>query len=241
MKKLLLFLIPLAALAMTGCGKNDEGNKFWISYGTVETVDSRGEPATIRRDDGARLAIAANNIPQAVFEEGDRLWLHYNILGDTPDGYSIRLNSTQTILCKQPVLASEVDEEDHVGEDPVIVREAWFGGKYLNIHFEVGRQDSQKAHYINLVVDDLNAYPVQDGEVHVTLKHSAEGDPQTRRSSGLVSFDLMSLIPDQGTNVDIVLHWEDFEGEKQDDGNFVPWGGNETPRAAEQTSTAIFG
>jgi hypothetical protein len=225
MKKLIfaLIIVPVMAWSLAGCSKDGNGDKFWISYGTVETVNSGGQPGMIVRDDGAELHISANMIPQAVFEAGDRLWVNYTILGDASDGYQVRLNSAYEILRKDPVVKSEITEDDHVGDDPVRVVDAWFGGVYLNVYFGLMRQDPALVHYINLVVDDEGVY--DDGKVHVYLKHSAEGDAESRMSYGMVSFDITGLIPDGANSVDIMLHWTDYDGGNYNDsGVFTPYG-----------------
>lgn len=94
------------------------------------------------------------------------------------------------LLTKMPVYLSELtpDEIDSLGTDPIDIENAWFGaGEYLNIEFIIFVNDPQKAHFLNLVVDEEKSTPE---EVFVTLRHNAFKDETRQKGWGRVSFDI---------------------------------------------------
>ncbi len=233
MKKLFLIIAPLALL-LSGCNKEEsEYDKYWISYGTVvelpSAVPENSLYTVILRDDGARLVVTSNMIPQLTLEMGDRLIINYNILEDLyptyggPARLGIRLNAAQKILCKGTVAESfiRLDEQhrnDSIGTDPVQVAYAWFGGDFLNVRFGMMRQDPSIVHYITLVHDDTNP----DGQsVYLSLRHNANGDAGARMAFGYVSFDIRGLLPAGASGMHVKLDWTDYDGQHyQDEGTY---------------------
>ena len=90
--------------------------------------------------------------------------------------YYVRLYGLDDVLTKVPVKQSFIHEnegvrQDSIGNDPINVQEAWFGGRYLNVEFRIPVKDgSKEKHFINLVQDDVVAH---HDTVYVTLRHNA--------------------------------------------------------------------
>ena len=106
--------------------------------------------------------------------------------------------------------------QDSIGNDPINVQEAWFGGRYLNVEFRIPVKDgSKEKHFINLVQDDVVAH---HDTVYVTLRHNAYGEkPGTGNDRGnfswgrgRVSFDLTSIVPEGQTSVPVKLLWTEY-------------------------------
>ncbi|MFQ8806879.1 MAG: hypothetical protein ACLR8Y_19705 [Alistipes indistinctus] len=107
-----------------------------------------------------------------------------------------------------------------LGNDPIDVEDAWFGGNYLNVNFFVFRFDPSLAHFINLLVDEQNSTA---DNVVVILKHNAYGDPATSLAFGRVSFDISGLVPAGQKSVKITLKWTNYNNvERSDSGIFYP-------------------
>lgn len=229
MKKILHILampVLLAVLAagVAGCSADDgySLDKFWISYGTVTasaTVNDDDSQTMILRDDGARLVVTANMIPQVQLKVGDRVLVHYTILEDIPvfggrPAYNIRLNTVQHLLCKGTIkesfiLRNEAFRNDSIGMDPVNVAYAWFGGDYLNIRFGMMRQTASVVHYISLVHDDTNP---DTQNAYLTLRHNAHGDQASYMAFGYVSFNIRDLVPQNADKIGVRLFWRDYDG-----------------------------
>ena len=239
-------MFVLLTVGLVACDDDDDYSlgKYWISYGTVET--SGPDDFSIVRDDGSRLVVVSNGIPLINIEDGQRVIANYTILGDSREEgvglngvieYYVRLNGLYDVLTKAPVKQSFIEEdaevrEDSIGNDPIRVLEAWFGGKYLNINFEVAvRYGSSVKHFINLVQDDVQ---VHGDSVYVTLRHNGYDDvPESSTAGsfvwgfGRVSFDILSLIPEGKTSVPVKLIWTEYGDSledretKSDSGTFI--------------------
>ena len=238
----LAILSLVAAAAFTSCDNDDDyyyvaGGDAWLSYGNLEAIDNGGySKYAIRRDDGSRLIINDGiALRSEDAKEGMRVYTHYGILASERDdssldggmNYYIRLYGIQDVLTKAPVLQSfingnEQHRTDSIGNDPINVSEAWFGGNYLNMEFYIPvKGNSSTAHFINLVVDDVA--PATNDTVYVTLRHNAYDDKpgegrvpgDYRWAWGNVSFDLTSLLPEGATSVPVKLTWTGYKG-----GNF---------------------
>ena len=223
-------------MGFTACDDDDEyyyvgGGSSWLSYGNLEKIDngSRSKFA-IRRDDGNRL-IVTEGMPIRFdgAKEDLRVYAHYSIVGSERDesglegnmNYYVRLYGLDDVLTKVPVKQSFIHEnegvrQDSIGNDPINVQEAWFGGRYLNVEFRIPVKDgSKEKHFINLVQDDVVAH---HDTVYVTLRHNAYGEkPGTGNDRGnfswgrgRVSFDLTSIVPEGQTSVPVKLIWTEY-------------------------------
>ncbi len=230
------FLYSLIVMALMACDDNDEyyyvgpGNS-WISYGNLEKIDN-GTPSkfAIRRDDGNRL-IVTEGVPLNFREatEDLRVYVNYSILGSERDengldgkmNYYIRLYALDDVLTKSPVKQSFIDEnetvrQDSIGNDPINVKEVWFGGRYLNLEFKIPvKEESKTKHMINLVQEDVVNH---NDTIYLTLRHNAfgekpnDGDTHEKYfwNRGRVSFDLTSILPNGQTSVPVKLIWNEY-------------------------------
>lgn len=242
-------LLGILSLGLGACS-TDSGKGLDTRYrnflGKVEARDGDiGNGFDIRLDDGTWLEID-NSQSVTGIKDGDRVVFTYTLVGeaDPVDGnkrFIAVLNHYYKVLGKEPVLQSFIDEDyqhrqDSIGNDPIRVDDAWFGGEYLNIWFSVARRRStNELHFINLVADNVE----WDGEVlDVYLRHNGYEDVPSAGSGSfvygqsLVSFDLTGLIPEGQSGVGIRLHWTAYRGTdwsevrelSEDLGRFIPYG-----------------
>ncbi|MCC8034479.1 MAG: NigD-like protein [Rikenellaceae bacterium] len=255
-------LVGILSLIMGACSTDSEFSldTRYLNFGRVEAVDgdiSRG--FQVRLDDGTWLIVNNSQSYRGV-DDGDRIQLIYTLLGDAgeSEGYKrffALLNYGQKLLSKEPVLQSYIDydyehRQDSIGNDPIRVNEAWFGGRYLNIEFSVPRKsNTNRVHFINLVADDVNS----DNVLNVYLRHNGyedvpePGDTNFRYSPSFVSFDLMGLLKEGQGSLSIKLHWTDFAGngweetvEYTDSGDFVPYGKSSSTSDMKYTADDII-
>lgn len=252
-------LLSLVSIFITACD-NDDDNYYvvngdtWVSYGCLEKMEGeRNTGWAIRRDDGCRLiAVEGQKIEGKDFKEGSRVYARYSVIGSVRDAeglegymnYYIRLYGYQDVLTKQPVKQSFIDgneahRQDSIGDDPLCVVGAWFGGKFLNVEFVVPvKENSQERHFINVVMDDVTFH---NDTVYLTLRHNAYQDRPLAGediwgkryvwNTGNVSFDLTSVLPDNATSVPVKLLWKEYKKnsteieQMSDSGLFtiVPW------------------
>lgn len=249
----LTLLLLIFSVALTSC--NDDGEdlgKRIVRYGVIVGDNSK---YNIKCDDGTILNVSVNLVPQIEVKNGDRLIVNYTPLGPVPEGdrneQYVRVNMLYSVLSKGPVaesfiLADSPKRNDSIGNDPIRLLDAWFGGEYLNINFETERRPySEVAHFINLVHDDT--YTASDS-VMVTLRHNGYDDipaagKETFSAFGRVSFKISSLIPEGKESIKLGLHWTEFgktindRVRKFDSGTFTPYGTDAVKAATPSAGT----
>ncbi|MDD4032775.1 MAG: NigD-like protein [Bacteroidales bacterium] len=216
----LMILMGLMAILLPSCIKDDDNDwgNYYISYGVVQ---SSGSGFTILTDEGKILTILENRYPGYQLVSGKRLVVNYTILATKDFGYDVRINELSDLLTKNPVLSSTLSalQQDSIGHDPVEVSDMWFGGeKYLNINFEVYRNDPNLKHFINLVVDENTS---ASNRKVLQFRHNAYEDNTITRAPGRVSFDVSSLLPDGMDSIKLVIEWRTYNDEiKKDSGYY---------------------
>lgn len=239
--KLLLLLFAAAPL-FTACDDDEDyyyvhNGDMWSTYGNLEKIDNGScQKYAIRMDDGDRLIVTDGMFFSAdEGDEGMRVHVRYAYVGSergeaglngTMD-YYIRLYGINEVLCKEPVKQSFINEneehrQDSIGNDPINVTDAWLGGKYLNVEFQVlVKNNSDVKHFINLVQEDVETH---NDTVYVYLRHNAyedgidlAGTNQIERdyrwNFGRVSFDLTPILGENQTSTPIKFIWTAFNRE----------------------------
>ena len=216
--KLFALLIAALSVALVSCNKDGSSDNFYVSYGVIVGTQ---DAYTIKTDGGNTLTVIENLVPSFPVVDGMRVRVNYTIEKQTANGFEVRLNAIEKILSKDPVYSTKLTPEEltALGNDPIDVEDAWFGGNYLNVNFFVFRFDPSLAHFINLLVDEQNSTA---DNVVVILKHNAYGDPATSLAFGRVSFDISGLVPAGQKSVKITLKWTNYNNvERSDSGIFT--------------------
>ncbi len=204
--------IGLLAVGFTGCKDTDDGERYVASYGEIRGSQNDFD---IVRDDGTMLYVDVNQTGGHEVEDGQRVLANYTILGARDGGLAIRLHALYDVLTKNSISQSFLDADfphraDSVGYDPIVVSDAWFGSKYLNIYFSIQYAvNSNVAHLISLVYDDTRS---TDQELFVELRHNDYGEHRATYGWGVVSFDLSDLMPVGKDKIKVTLSWTDYEG-----------------------------
>lgn len=229
MKKLSLITLLGLIFIVSGCLDDDDGyslGKMWVGFGIVEQVSSDPVEYRIVMDNGDVLVPIASgysrpwyymgtNDPESRLKTGERILINYTVIGDDgTDGenieeYYIRVNSVQKVLLKG-ILDITEENQDSIGNDPVIVRKAWVTGNLLNL--EIKYWGRYEVHFINLVK--------QPGEitedrlpVELELRHNAHGDLEDIPFAAYVSFNLDELQVAGLDSVGFRVTATDYEGE----------------------------
>lgn len=213
-KSIVIGTVVIASCLFSSCNKWLESGEgpYYTSYGEIF---GSSEQRYIVTDKGNNLNIVENMVPGFPVNDGRRIIANYSILDETASGYNIRLNAMDSVLTKLPVYPSTLtaEEQERLGNDPVYILDASFGGdKYLNLKFEVLRNSLTAAHLINLVVDEENSNGQQ---VVLTFRHNAFGDPAVFSAFGRASFDVSGLVPQGKDEINIVLKWRNYMGEER--------------------------
>ena len=223
MKKIFFGVLMGFTIFLGGC-LDDEGDyslsDIYLGFGELEDAVSH----KILMDNGAYLVPVAYEYPWELndwrdgAQNGDRVLVNFTILdeetnneGDTI-AYYVKINSVQEILLKGIIdLTTEI--EDSIGNDPIIVTDAWVTNNLLNLKIKYwGRNE---IHLINLVMQpgDLNA---DNQPIELELRHNDNNDEQLIAYTSYVSFKLDTLKIAGLDSVLFRVTCTDYDGETYD-------------------------
>ena len=208
MKKYLLIIFISLAVITSGC-LDDDGyslGKMWVGFGMVEQVTSDPPEYKITMDNGDLLTpVASNyhypwyyynsNVNGSRLKTGDRILINYTIIGDNANEsgeateYFIKVNSVKKILLKG-IMDITPENQDSIGNDPVIVRDCWLTDSLLN--FDLKYWGRYKIHYINLVKEP-GELTESSQPIELELRHNDNDDVNDFQYSAFVSFSLNDL------------------------------------------------
>lgn len=197
----------------------DDDDDVYVSYGVIQHVTSK-DNYEILTDKGNILAVT-KSYTSTTIEDGKRVLANYEILSDKDKNkkvYHVKVNGFYNLLSKPLVNESFIleDEEmrrDSIGNDPFNCVEAWFGGDYINIDFNLYySMGSDKKHMINLIYDDTRSTA---DTVYLTLRHNAYGEVPGKGLSlyhawGMCSFKIDDLLPEGVTSKPVKLIWSQY-------------------------------
>ena len=219
----LLSLVIILTISLASCTKEGiDLGKFNLSYGVIVGTNP---DYSVKLDNGTTLTIQVIRVPQRVVKDGQRVLVDYTVLEEdkTPSANAVPatqpviLNYIYDILAKNVIMSSAVntvEKNDSIGHDYIDVLDSWVGSKYLNIHFEVLRENPVTKHMISLVYDEERSTAT---DKYFTLRHNAFGDRRAYNSFGRVSFNIENILStiSDGSNVKIHLEWKsDFYGDQ---------------------------
>lgn len=229
----LSFVMLAAAFVFGSC--SDDGysvNNLSWGYGTVVSAYEAGTTTdfAIELDGGSRLVILENTISNVMVKSGDRVRAYFSVWGDDKreDGtmiYYVRLNGLDMITSKEPILQSIIDENEaldqELGDDVIEIDGIKSSGRYINVYYSYpSTLRPAEPHIINLAHNDIET---EDGRVVLTFRHNGFDDVVTEEEhtgfylyEGMMSFDLLSLVPAEGGEVDVLFKWIEHGDRKQD-------------------------
>lgn len=210
MKKIFASLF-IAVLLLASCKKDDT-----ICYNNMTMANIVDEVLVSDQGNTFDIVEPADGINFDSFEY-DRVILVCDVLKKTSEKrYDIRLDYIAQVVDKDALYASTITPESEASvDDPVILRDIWYGGGYINMIVEFVRiKDSHQKHLINLIYDDTAA--TEDGEktYSFTLRHNAFGENPADESvldfelaGGYVSFPVAGNIIKEN-EAKITLNWK---------------------------------
>lgn len=216
MKRVITSLF-IAVLALASCKKDDTICYNNITMGNI--VDG-----SLVSDQGNTFDItnAPDILNPETFKYG-RVILVCDVLKKTAEKrYEIRLTDIASVLAKDPVPAETIKPEDDINvDDPIHIRDIWYGGGYINMLLEfAAKKNSSTQPLINLIFNEV-AEPEDGSDLKnyvFTLRHNAFGDVATEKeadqytvSGGYVSFPVANLIKED--KACITLNWNSYKME----------------------------
>ncbi len=216
MKKIVFGILMTVAVLFTACLNDDDGyslNDMWVGFGILKG-DDEGAFQIIMDNKDVLIPLASNHPGwQEHFENGDRVLVNYTVLDDdltssTPR-YFVKVNDIDDILMKG-VMDITPENEDSIGNDPIIVKDYWMTDSLLNFKLKYWGGYGV-IHYLNLVKEpgDLTA---DDQPIQLELRHNANGDDESVPYTAFVSFSLNSLRINGLDSVQFEFKSHDYEG-----------------------------
>lgn len=250
----LIILLPVFFLAVSCMKESEKDSLYYFSLGEIESVGNEWDDYLFKivLDNETMLIVVdyATEIIELVKE--DRVFFTYTNLGPagTEGGkraYYAKIIGFDHIISKPVIKESFIREnqehrQDSIGDDLIMVKKMWFGGRFLNIEFEYLRKNmSEEPHMINLVWDDLSE---DDETINLTLRHNAYGELSDLVTNyGFCSFPLSMLVPEGENEVNIRLKYNWNGGSNNEKGEYeltgifnAPFHSNGTP---EITNTGV--
>jgi hypothetical protein len=225
-----VILIAAAAAAFFACKKDDtlryNNAGMGILEGNVIISDEGNTFDIVELDSRIDLKDLDNK----------RVMILCDILKETSaDRYDIRLKSAVSVLTKECVNKSSITEDnnDYSANNPLIIKELWYSGGYLNMFIEFARKTgSETVHYINLLNDDTIS---ESGKYTFTLLHDAKGetpsedDKEYSSAFSYVSFPIAEIITEDEAKITLKWKSHKFSGsgysltETEDISNEYDW------------------
>lgn len=238
MKKIgILFLMSLTFI-FSGC-LDDDGyslSDMWVGFGILqETDDDPAEYRIIMDDDDEVLIPVASNYgsyhyaDNSHFKDGDRVLVNFTVLDDNgsddeePTEYFVKINSIRKILMKG-ILDITEENEDSIGNDPVIVNDVWMTDSLLN--FKIKYWGYNETHFINLVKQP-GELTSNDQPIELELRHNSNDDEESIPYSAYVSFKLSALEIAGLDSVQFKVTYTDYDGDESDYDGVYHYGGND--------------
>jgi hypothetical protein len=224
MRTLMIWTFAILALIATSCQKDDDSyslGKYWVGFGIVEK--SGPDSFTIVMDNGSVLFPVAGNYYGSWNEDKGRVLVNFTIIGDKNVSgdvkeYFVKLNSVRKVL-KKGIVDITPAIEDSIGNDPIIVRDAWVSKNQL-LNFELRYFGNYATHFINLVKQpgELTA---ADQPIELELRHNKNGDREDYSYTALVSFDLSAIKIAGLDSVRFIVRSTNYDGvEKTFEGTY---------------------
>jgi hypothetical protein len=237
MKKIVFGILIGFLFVFAGCNDDDDYyslGDIWIGMGIV---DSNQSPS-ITMDNGIVLVpVAYNHYPwhyhnhsgeRKEIEAGDRVLVNYTVLDDEKNNegeivkYYVKINSLKKVLMKG-ILDITPENEDSIGNDPIIVQDHWVTNNLLNLELKYwGRNE---IHFINMVKQP-GVLTAGKQPFEIELRHNANGDDKAIPYVALVSFQLDSLQVAGLDSVSFKVKSTDYDGKMNEFNGVYKYGGS---------------
>lgn len=220
MKKIFLGIFVLSLFVLNSCLNDDDSyslGDIYIGLGIMEDAQTN----KIVLDNGDILIPVAYEYPwhddsdvYNGFQDGDRVFVNFTILDDNATDssevvtYYVKLNLVKEILMKG-IIDITPEIEDSIGNDPIIVQDAWVTNNLLNLKIKYWGRD--KTHFINLVKQPGNLTGAEQ-PFELELRHNDNEDIKSISYSSYVSFKLDELEISGLDSVQFNVSCTDYDG-----------------------------
>lgn len=201
---MLLYVVSLPLL-LSSCS-DDEKYVYVSPAHTVSVSMGVADGGNIITDKGNVLVPDKYSVGHDL-TDGERVFINCNVLGrEGENTYRVRINRYHQLLTKDIVVGSQTEEKE-LGHTPIQVKDAWFGGGYLNVRLGMEfNPSSNTSHLVNVVYDDVKS---TSDTIFLTLRHNAFADTiRTRIGAATASFNLENIMSAKDSKVYVRLRWQ---------------------------------
>lgn len=205
MSSVILIIAASLSFVLSSCS-DDEKYVYVYSPRTASVSMGVARDGNIVTDKGNTLVVDESSVGHDL-TDGERVFVNCNILDrEDENTYLVRINKYYQLLTKDIIQASETDDEE-LGDDPVQVKDAWFGGGYLNMRLGLEyNPSSNTSHLVNVVYDDVKSTA---DTIFLTLRHNAFADTvHTRVGTATASFNMEDIMDGKDSKVYVRLKWQ---------------------------------
>ncbi|HKI89630.1 MAG TPA: NigD-like protein [Draconibacterium sp.] len=222
MKKIILGLLIGVLVVLGGC-LDDDGyslSNMWVGFGVLkQTGPDPVEYQIVMDNDNLLIPVSSvwyhnSYYGDSQLGDGDRILVNYTIIGDNSDGiadaseYYVKINSIKKVLMKD-IINITPENQDSIGNDPVIVRDVWVTDSLLN--FKIKYWGYDQTHFINLVKQP-GAITEASQPIELELRHNKNSDDESIPYSAYVSFKLNKLEIAGLDSIQFKVTATDYEG-----------------------------
>jgi hypothetical protein len=214
MKKIVFGILVGFLVVFSACNDDDGYSlgDMWIGFGIYQNDGSSDQIVMDNKD--VLVSIASNDPNWSDdFENGDRVLLNFTILDEelnddgTVEFYYVKVNDIDNVLMKG-IMDITPENEDSIGNDPIIVSEYWITDSLLN--FKLKYWGYSGMHYLNLVKQPGDITDA-DQPIQLELRHNANDDRESVPYTAFVSFSLNSLRIDGLDSVSFEFTSTDYD------------------------------
>ena len=186
----------LALSAFTSCQKDDTILYYSTSIGNI--TDGK-----FISDQGNILNLT-NVAIEKEFEGVKRAMINCDMVQQADDNikeYDVRLLNWTSVLVKDAILPEQAVAGDNSVQDPVVIKDAWCSGGYLNLLIQFFKSyGSTQSHLVNLVYEGN-----ENGEYRFNFRHNSFGETYylTLNASAYVSFPITKIIKEEKARITI--------------------------------------
>ncbi|MBO5498557.1 MAG: hypothetical protein J5990_04090 [Bacteroidales bacterium] len=210
-KAFIVIAAGIAAIAAASCSKD---NTIRYNNATMGNVAN----GKFTSDQGNIFNVIEQTC-QGKLDTMKRAFIICDVLNNTEgiEGeYDVRLNYLAPVLTKEALPASGITEENKPANDPILLRNHWISGGYINILLAVPIVvDSKITHTINFIYED-NAQ--SDGAYTFTISHDCNGEVFNETNESRIEFayayvstPVASIIKEKDAR--IILKWLNYKVE----------------------------
>lgn len=192
-------LLALAAALACSCNFDSEPILYRASM-----MGFLQEDGSFKGDDG-RTYVFSNLESGHSWQDAERIMTIFDVTAELSvnERYAARLLAYDFPLYKPASFAQTPEEEEALGNDPILYKDGWYSGGCLNMINTFLHGNPDTPHTVSLLVKQL---PESSDTLRVRLMHNAAGDSGESEFTFYSSFPISEYLPEDKSTV-LTVEW----------------------------------